>query len=254
MSKIRRDSVNDAYNKAYAVIQNDDMHKRFDDIIKFVLSDESLTMDEKLEVIKRFDGDYDYFRVVKNDGTRRICENCKEKCLARLYCEYCIRKYLETLPNWTSGNNEIDNLIKKCQMNSLIPYMIVEWIPYDRFQNIEYLSKGGCSEVYTADWIDGYYKEWDPKEKKLKRVGTCKVVLKRLENVEKANRNWIEEATAHLYISNKWGSIAQCYGLTKDPSSGKFVLVMSCMDIDLRKYILQNRNNITWKKKNSNYF
>ena len=54
---------------------------------------------------------------------------------------------------------------------------------------------------------------------------------------------------SHLYISNKWGSIVQCYGLTKDPSNGQFIIVMSCMDIDLRTYILQNRNKIKWKTK-----
>src|ERR1051325_4772206 len=57
------------------------------------------------------------------------------------------------------------------------------------------------------------------------------------------------QATAHLYICNKWGSILQCYGLTKDPTNEKFILVMSHMDIDLRKYILQHRNELTWKTK-----
>src|SRR4051812_46152000 len=111
MSNIRRDKVNAVYNKTYAVIQNADMHKRFKDIRQYVLADESITMDEKMEVMKRFDGDYDYFRVVQDDGDRRICENCQESCLAILYCEYCIRKYLEkNFPNWTSGNDTIDNL------------------------------------------------------------------------------------------------------------------------------------------------
>jgi hypothetical protein len=194
MSNINRESVNAAYDKAYALIQNENMHERFDSIKKFVLADETLTEDEKLEVIKRFDGDYDYFKVVKNDGTKRVCENCQESCLARLYCEYCIRNYLrENFSNWTSSNDEIDRIIRKCQENSLIPYMIVEWIPYNSLKNIEYLTKGGCSDIHSATWADGFYKEWDPKEKKLKRAGACKVVLKMLENVEKANRTWLEE-------------------------------------------------------------
>jgi len=74
-------------------------------------------------------------------------------------------------------------------------------------------------------------------------------VLKRLENVEDANRTWLEEATTHLFISNKWGSIVQCYGLTRDPSDDKFMLVMNYMDVDLRRYLQQNRTQITWKTK-----
>ena len=53
-------------------------------------------------------------------------------------------------------DDEIDNLIQKCQMESILPYKIIEWIPYNNLQNIKYLTKGGCSEIYTADWIDGY--------------------------------------------------------------------------------------------------
>src|SRR5256885_1336409 len=81
-------------------------------------------------------------------------------------------------------NNDIDDLIQECQMEAIVPYRIVEWIPYNSLQNIKYLTKGGCSEIYTADWIDGCYEEWDSKEKQLKRFGGQGVVLKRLENVE----------------------------------------------------------------------
>ena len=78
-------------------------------------------------------------------------------------------------------------------MKTLQPDSIVEWIPYDNLQNIKYLTKGGCSEIYTAEWIDGSYDEWDSKEKQLKRFGNQEVALKRLENVESANRSWLEE-------------------------------------------------------------
>ncbi|EXX50815.1 kinase-like domain-containing protein [Rhizophagus irregularis DAOM 181602=DAOM 197198] len=247
MANIRREAVNAAYDKAYALINNDDMHKRFKEIKEFVNNDETLSKEEKLEVIKRFDGDYDYFKVVKNDGIKRDCENCKEKCLATLYCENCVRKYLKSeFSNWTSENKIIDSLIQKCQQESLIPYMIFEWIPYDRLKNIKFLVKGGYSDIYTADWEDGCYKEWDLEEKKLKRSGTSKVALKRLETIEGDNKTWLEEA---LYISNKWGSIVQCYGFTKDPTDDKFMLVMNYMDTDLRRYLQKNRNQITWKTK-----
>ena len=76
------------------------------------------------------------------------------------------------------------------------PGNIVEWITYNNLQNIKYLTKGGCSEVYTANWIDGCYYEWDSKEQQQKRQfegGVQYVVLKRLEKVESASRNWFEE-------------------------------------------------------------
>ena len=111
-----------------------------------------------------------------------------------LYCELCVRNYLKAnFPNWTSGNNDIDNLIRECQMETLEPQMVIEWIPYDKLQNIKYLTEGGCSKIYTAEWIDGCYNEWDSKKQQLTRSGDGYVVLKRLENVENANKRWLEE-------------------------------------------------------------
>ncbi|PKY59841.1 hypothetical protein RhiirA4_482944 [Rhizophagus irregularis] len=109
-------------------------------------------------------------------------------------------------------------------METIAPNKIVEWIPYNKLQNIKYLTKGGCSEIYTAYWIDGDYDEWDSKEKQLKRTGEIQVILKKLENVESANRSWFEEGKSHLSISSKWALVVQCYGLTKNPSDGNYML------------------------------
>jgi hypothetical protein len=45
----------------------------------------------------------------------------------------------ENFSNWTSGNDDIDNLIQKCQMESLMPRRVVEWIPYNNLKYINYL-------------------------------------------------------------------------------------------------------------------
>src|SRR6185369_7469244 len=111
-------------------------------------------------------------------------ENCNKECLATLFCEHCVRSYLKAkFSNWTSGNDDINNLIQKCQIDALEPDSIPEWIPYNNLQNIKYLTKGGCSEIYTADWIGGSYNEWDSNKQQLQRFGTEKVILKSLANV-----------------------------------------------------------------------
>jgi hypothetical protein len=197
MDSIREDLVFAAYNRAYALTDHDiqdTIDKRFEFRQQTILADKSLTKDEKLYVIKSLNKDFDYHKILYNEGGRRTCENCYDECLATLYCEHCVRNYLKSnFSNWTSVNNDIDNLIQQCQMETLGPNRIVEWIPYNKLQNIEYLTKGGCSEIYTADWIDGHYVEWDSKENQLKRFGGHGVILKKLENVENANRSWFEE-------------------------------------------------------------
>ncbi|GBC17641.2 kinase-like domain-containing protein [Rhizophagus irregularis DAOM 181602=DAOM 197198] len=103
-------------------------------------------------------------------------------------------------------------------MKSLEPRNIVEWIPYSNLKNINYLTKGGFSEIYTADWINGEYEEWDSEKNQLKRDErpgiqniVAKVVLKTLENVESANQSWFEEAKSHLTINNKWTNVVRCF-------------------------------------------
>ena len=173
MSAIRDEVVRAALNRSLNLIDyniHNDFHKRHEFRQQTVLADKSLTEDEKAEAMKMTNKTYDTNEVLLNSGTKRICENCSQECLATLYCEYCVRNYLKAnFSNWTSGNGDIDNLIQTCQMETLKPEGIVEWISYDDLQNIEYLTEGGCSKIYTAHWINGRYYEWDSKEQRLTR-------------------------------------------------------------------------------------
>ncbi|CAG8484816.1 5251_t:CDS:2 [Diversispora eburnea] len=53
---------------------------------------------------------------------------------------------------WTCGNLNIDKLIKNSQLQSSPNNSLLEWIPYNRFSNIQYLGQGGFSTVYSALW------------------------------------------------------------------------------------------------------
>jgi hypothetical protein len=197
MSTIRRDLIFAALNRAFALLDHNirsDLHEGYEFMRQTILADDSLTEEEKTEAIRLCNKNHDRDKIRYNSGTRTTCENCNQKCLATLYCEYCVQNYLkDNFSNWTSGNNDIDNLIKNCQMQTFMPSSIIEWIPYDNLQNIKYLTRGGFSEIFTAEWIDGGYEEWDSKEHKLIRFGCHYVILKELENVESTSQSWLEE-------------------------------------------------------------
>src|ERR1044072_5507660 len=199
MSAIREELVYAVLNKSYALIDfkvYNNIHKQYEFRQKTILADESLTNDEKTYTIIELNKVYDLSKLLFNEGEKRICENCSQGCLATLFCEICVRNYLKAnFSNWTSENDNIDNLIQKCQMETLHPQKVVEWIPYNKLQNIKYLTEGGCSKIYTAEWINGGYEEWDAKEQQLKRNQSYNyiVILKVLENVENANQHWLEE-------------------------------------------------------------
>ena len=120
MSAIRKELVNAVLGRVITSIDyniHNDIHKRHEFKKQTVLADKSLTNDEKTFVVRELNKIYDRNKIMNNIGTKRICENCNQECLATLYCEYCVQNYLKAkFTNWTSGNNNIDNLIQNCQM------------------------------------------------------------------------------------------------------------------------------------------
>jgi hypothetical protein len=204
MSVIRYEEIIAAIQETNALIDygiRNDLDKQHEFQKQAILSDKFLTREEKTEALRVLNNGYDRDKVKNNLGTRRICKLCKQKCLATLYCEYCVRNYLKKkFSNWTSGNNDVDNLIQQCQIESLKPDNIIEWIPYYTLQNIKYLTEGGFAVIYTAVWIGGKYEEWNSKEQTLKRFGDVEVALKKLGNVKSASLKWFEEVCKQKYL------------------------------------------------------
>jgi len=185
------EKINKSYKDIYSMVKDvSDLEERFNKLISLTDTYNSISFEEKLKVKKRFNKDREYFKVLYSSGEERNCENCHENCFANSYCENCIRHYKFQS---SSGNNEVDNLIKNCQSESINPCMVVEWIPYNHFHGITNKDSYKDQSIQFADWNEGNYCKWDKKEKKLIRFGNCKVVLKSLKDDDIANRTWIDE-------------------------------------------------------------
>src|SRR5438067_4861556 len=105
---------------------------------------------------------------MENDNTLRVtseyglCPECNKPNTDYEWCNQCnAKRFQQDFPNWTSGNNYIDNFIQEIQLNAQNRYEVLEWIPYNRLTNIKYLAKGGFSTVYKARRLDGYIDGWD---------------------------------------------------------------------------------------------
>ena len=152
MPFIRRELIDATVHNIFHTIDFTDIDEWYELAKKTLYVDESLTNDEKSESIRILTEHYDDTKLLNNKGKKRVCDNCKQECLATSFCELCVRNYLKAnFSNWSSGNNKIDYLIQKCQMETYVSSAITEWIPYNCLQSIKYLTKGGCSEIYTAD-------------------------------------------------------------------------------------------------------
>jgi hypothetical protein len=71
--------------------------------------------------------------------------------------KYNILEYLENnFKIWTSGNENIDNFIQEMQLKfNYYPNAMLEWIPYNQFNEVKEMGKNGLITVYSAIWKDG---------------------------------------------------------------------------------------------------
>ena len=104
--------------------------------------------------------------------------------------------YQRNFKNWTSGNNDIDKFIQDTQLSAHGNFTkVLEWIPYDRFYNIKYITKDGFDKIYRANWTDGcMVGEWNDINQNWERKGqNMFVVLKSLNNPTNITFEFINE-------------------------------------------------------------
>ena len=78
-------------------------------------------------------------------------ENCYQPyATGKYWCKECVPSCI--IEGWTSGNSEIDKFIKDTIYNAKeygYP-LFLEWVPFDRFEDIKQIGEGGFAKVYSA--------------------------------------------------------------------------------------------------------
>ena len=120
------------------------------------------------------------------------CQECFQV-LTDYRCLSCTCKHFQQdFDKWISGNEGIDKLIQDIQLSKDIGN-ILEWIPYNKFNDIKYIAEGGFAKVYSATWTDGNIEKWDQKSNNWKRKGPFKVALKVFNNSSNLSEDFINE-------------------------------------------------------------
>jgi hypothetical protein len=117
------------------------------------------------------------------------CKRCGEymEYLVGYDDEWCKKCQINDLKldftNWTSGNNKIDHLIQKMQLEIVdSDNIIFEWIPYNQFSNIKKIKEGNFIKIYSTIWKNDllYY---DCLYKRQEKMMTLKFILKYSQNI-----------------------------------------------------------------------
>jgi hypothetical protein len=129
----------------------------------------------------------DYIMVLSINYFEFHCLTCDEQYIYPHYyykwCKPCQKSYLKgNFEKWTSGNEKINNFIQEMQLMIENYYDIVtEWIPYDRLDNVEEMTKYDFTTIHLANWKDGPL-EYNESTTKYERNPNKTVVIKYLNN------------------------------------------------------------------------
>ncbi len=139
----------------------------------------------------------------KKGRKRKVYKKCNKCNKRRLLIDHKICRICYLYK--PSGNEFVDDFIRCTQINSYQQIKMMEFVPYDQFKDIEFIAKGGFSEIYKATWIDGYIHLWDGEKLKYERKGPRIVVLKKLinsENITSEELNEVSKFHLHSIIFN----------------------------------------------------
>ncbi|GES81598.1 kinase-like domain-containing protein [Rhizophagus clarus] len=202
--------------------------------LKFLSDSQDLINDISNEVkvysIRR-DGEPKIYGISQNPDTKDYvivfqkscnCKNCGKiyTSIKGKWCYSCqVNDLKENFTNWTSGNEKIDAFIQEMQLNiQMYDDTIIEWIPYNRFNKIKEISKGG---ITTAIWKDGPLK-YNHKKKKYKRRAN-KVTLKFFNNSQNNINEFLNEVNAYSIKSNNEPEV---YGISQNQNTKDYIIVL----------------------------
>ncbi|GBC04710.1 hypothetical protein RclHR1_05820002 [Rhizophagus clarus] len=141
--------------------------------------------------------------------------------------------------NYMNNNTSLDplNVYKFIKKKSYLKRPVIKWIQYSQIKNLRKIAEGGFSSVYKATLSEG--------------TGDTDVAIKRLFNSQNISKYFLNELKS-LYQCNKYknGWVTHCHGITQDPVTQEYMLIMNYADGgNLHNYLQKNFINITWETK-----
>ncbi|RIB01030.1 kinase-like domain-containing protein [Gigaspora rosea] len=177
------------------------------------------------------------------------CYHCKRFNTSKSWCQSCDPQKI--IHERMSGNKDIDNFIIKLQLKTTGFDKVIEWIPFDRLVNVQFIGEGGFGSVFSAVWLDGIRiieNDYTGKDKRWSRKPSCIVALKTLSGSQASALDFLKEFENHLQCRFN-GSRLEVYGLTQNTTNEYMMVLQYANKGSLNNNLSSNFKNLTWEVK-----
>ncbi|CAB5370786.1 unnamed protein product [Rhizophagus irregularis] len=141
----------------------------------------------------------------------------------------------------------IDEFIRHTQLNANDSTDYLEWIEFDQFDLVDDTNKRGAfSSIYSAIWMGGPTWNLDEETEVWTRNGPIKIVLKRLDNSQNINQEFVNQLYRY-YECLQSGSLADYFGITKDLTSCYMFVMRYYESGNLYSYLDKSMGVLFWK-------
>ncbi|RHZ84266.1 hypothetical protein Glove_84g49 [Diversispora epigaea] len=162
-------------------------------------------------------------------------------------CDVCTKeRFIQEFKTWSSGDANIDYNIQEFQINDIDNKL--HWIPYVNFQNIKHIADGGHGSVYSAKLENGIKWRWNFIKRDWEYLLTGrKVALKEIKD----SRIDIVESLKVMMTANENRNATNFgyYGISKNPSTQNYIIVMDLFECDLHNYLTKKFWDLGWRQK-----
>ncbi|CAG8653375.1 15858_t:CDS:2 [Funneliformis mosseae] len=221
---------------------SEEVIEQIKDIIPWGLSDENNLLIDKLILNDNLKTRY------KTYGLCRECyqpnTSCDTSDFGYVYwCQSCnATRFEQDFKNWTSGDHHVDELVQKSQLKAKNYKEVIEWYNY-QFEDVKTLIKDKSGITYTASWYgDLCMLEWDYVRNSWKRYNPGRVILRYLHDEPDNPVEFLKKVESRIAMNGSPNS-ARLYGITKDPKTGNFMMVMELKHIINFRDCVKNSNN-----------
>ncbi|CAG8803991.1 13920_t:CDS:1, partial [Gigaspora rosea] len=166
LTNIRLDYVMEIIQEINVLFESETLEKK----VQIIQDNKMLTPQEKKFVKNSFIKDLNIYGK-KANMLNSLCVRCQSELSAEFSCLECVRLHIKNnFSKWTTGNKIFDFRIQQFQLKFYaMSNKLIEWLPYEKFQNIEIKASGGFGIVYIAKWMDGPIYSWDAYKQKFLR-------------------------------------------------------------------------------------